>query len=130
MAGNVFKNTYEIDMDAVSKKPLLHWILAGSVLPIVNKDKPTFHKFSERGINGMITNYQKLTQVTDEKSARTVIEYMDKENRNPVILLYPTGSLCAFSREYESNMNRETYNDLQQQLNLRINWMQIVKKSK
>ena len=132
MAKNVFKNTYEINMTEAEKQPLLHWILAGNVLPIVDKtDKSKFviQKFSERGIVQTISNYTNLSKIAGEVEARTIIEYLDK-NKRPLVLLYPTGGICTSSPEYESDMNRETFNDLQTQLKIRLGWMRDIKKSK
>jgi len=133
MDKNIFKKTYEIDMDMVNKKPLIHWILAGNILPIVDKKadlkKLNVHTFSERGIQSMISKYPMISQIAGQKCASTVIEYMDKKQK-PIILLYPTGNICIFSQNYESDMNPETYADLQQQLKLRQSWMQRIAKKK
>lgn len=134
-SGQVFKKEYSINMDLVTPQTLLHFQLAGHMLPIINETdsskKITLHEFPGHGINGLVVHYKELTNVVkDKKSACTVIEYWDSKNERPLAWLYPTGRICASSHKLESDMNAATYADLQQQLKLRNNWMQTIRNSK
>ena len=113
----VFKNTYVIDMKQLSAHPLT-WTPNGRVeLPIETKNgiAPTDpnekkHGFDERHANRMIKQYPVLFPIVN-KTARTVIEYLDSTGR-PVLALYPSNDIDFYRDNRHQDLTPAALADL------------------
>ncbi|MBP5485506.1 MAG: hypothetical protein J6Y07_02255 [Alphaproteobacteria bacterium] len=135
--GLVFKREYVLDSKFMTREQVFHFKLAGDMLPIktdnAQSDKiehATLHLFPGNGIYNLIDLAPKLSKVVAEQDVWTVLEFWDRDNKQPVAWLYATGRTCSVSKKLETDMNPATLADWEKECTLRRNWAQTARNSK
>ncbi len=87
--------------------------------------------FPNPGATALIKNFDILAPVMGAKMAATIIEYNDTVNDDPVVTLYPDGSIHIEEPynlfTYRKFLNHATRRDLKYQRNLRQQFMSQIK---
>ncbi len=113
-----FKNTYVIDMRALSERPV-QWTENGAILPIesINGAAPatpeeSIKLFAERPVRRMLDQYSVLFPMVN-KAAQTITEYIDLDGK-PLITLYPNNDVYKNNDDWEMYLGRAALDDLRE----------------
>lgn len=123
------KNTYVIMFNVIPNDDLLA-LSKSTKLPVIEingvKQDPkqgwiTCLPFPNPCATEMINSHDILREVMGEKISATIIEYLDKETKRPVIQVYPEGWYVFddYETDYMTHLNHASRRDLKKQLKLR-----------
>lgn len=136
------KNTYIVEVsffsgahffaDAVST-PLAVIEKNGKKVQNVNNGWLTTTQFPNPGANELVANYDLYSKKIGKKEAGTILEYLDKDTKKPVVLLFPTNSLMINhlphnvnkidEKALENRLSKPTLEDLYKEIEKRNSYI-------
>lgn len=79
-------------------------------------------RFPNPGANNMTIHFKDLEPIMGERLASTIVEYLDKTTKEPIICLYPTNDIAFKGTSFEAaveRLNHATRRDLKRQIEKR-----------
>lgn len=88
-------------------------------------------EFPNPGAYVMAQTFEPLKDIMGERLASTIVEYLDKETKEPVVLLYPTNHISykTNQKDYLSRLNHASRKDLKYQLEIRQRFLEKLKQN-
>ena len=132
MASTKHKNTYIVKIDGVMADLQAFAMCDHTPLPVVTLNGTPIKNntggwlnsvlFPNPGASYMSAEYRNIVPHFGEKLASTIVEYLDKDNKTPVVYLYPTIILVCdgYSETYQTHLNHATRRDLVRQIKKRM----------
>ncbi len=124
------KNTYILSFNTLINKGIFSMCKATPVpLIYINGEKQESNTgwiktkdFPNPSANEMAQRYIENAQKMGDKIATTVIEYLDKDTKQPVLQLYPTTIhiFSGYEQNYKSHLNHATRRDLDKEIKKRV----------
>ena len=84
-------------------------------------------QFPNPAASTMVQNYNEMSSIMGDKVACTIIEYLDKDNGNPVVQVYPEyiHVFEEYKDDYKSHLNHASRADFEYQVKKRRNMLEI-----
>ncbi len=124
------KNTYLIHVQNMLMQYNLFELCKSAPLPIMSKNgtQPSTPggwidsiAFPNPGATKLETEYELISPYMGDRTARTIIEYLDKSTGKPVVTVFPTSIYIhdGYENNYMSHMNHASRRDFAHQLEIR-----------
>ncbi len=124
------KNTYVLKLSGIMANPQLFQLCRTTPLPVITKNGAAATTpngwvsgvpFPNPCAISMHAEYEKVLPYMGNKMASTVIEYLDKENGKPVLMLFPTTChiFDGYEDDYMKHLNHASRRDFERQIKMR-----------
>lgn len=132
------KNTYVVNLDTTLCPLELFCLCENTPMAVVTLNGEKLQEntnwngsmlFPNPPATTMVNMYKQLKPIMGKKLASTIIEYHDKETKEPITFLFPTNEISTSYKsleELKQRLNHATRQDLERQANIREKYLNML----
>lgn len=125
----VLKNTYVVKITPVSEFFEQCDSTKFSIITIngqgiqQSSDFTEMKDFPNPAANFMARSFNNAKEIIGENLAQTIVEYLDKDTKEPVLILFPTNTVMKKINNAEKRLNTETMQDFLKERKIRTQYL-------